>query len=71
MDRQMENKCLKLVENYRILAAGNKMEFTEMLLACAGIYLAAGREPDMDRVKECKKLLKSKAGIFSNFRGNV
>ena len=70
MDRQMENKCLKLVENYRILAAGNKMEFTEMLLACAGIYLAAGREPDMDRVKECKKLLKSKAGIFSNFRGS-
>lgn len=66
----MENKCLKLVENYRILAAGNKMEFTEMLLACAGIYLAAGREPDMDRVKECKKLLKSKAGIFSNFRGS-
>ena len=70
MDRQMENKCLKLVENYRILAAGNKMEFTEMLLACAGIYLAAGREPDMDRVKECKKLLKSKVGIFSNFRGS-
>ena len=70
MDRQMENKCLKLVENYRILAAGNKMEFTEMLLACAEIYLAAGREPDMDRVKECKKLLKSKAGIFSNFRGS-
>lgn len=66
----MENKCLKLVENYHILAAGNKMEFTEMLLACAGIYLAAGREPDMDRVKECKKLLKSKAGIFSNFRGS-
>lgn len=66
----MENKCLKLVENYRILAAGNKMEFTEMLLACAGIYLAAGREPDMDRVKECKKLLKSKAGIFSIFRGS-
>ena len=66
----MESKCLKLVENYRILAAGNKMEFTEMLLACAGIYLAAGKEPDMDRVKECKKLLKNKAGVFSNFRGS-
>ena len=70
MDRQIESKCLSLVENYRMLAAGNKMEFTEMLLACAGIYLAAGREPDMDRVRECKKLLKSKAGVFSNFRGS-
>ena len=70
MDRQTENKCLKLVENYRVLAAGNKMQFQEMILACAGIYLAAGEEPDLDRIKACKKLLKSKAGIFSNFRGS-
>ncbi len=70
MDRQLESKCLRLVENYRTLGEGNKLEFTEMLLACAGIYLAAGKEPDMDRVRECKKLLKSKAGLFSNFRGS-
>ncbi len=70
MDRQLESNCRKLAENYRILAAGNKLEFQEMLLACAGIYLAAGREPDMDKGKACKKLLKSKAGVFSNFRGS-
>ena len=69
MERQIESKCLDLVENYRILAAGNKMEFQEMILACAGIYLAAGVTPDLDRLKTCKKLLKSKAGVFSNFRG--
>ena len=70
MDQQLERKCLNLAENYRLLSAGNKLEFNEMILACAGIYLAAGREPDMDRIQECKKLLKSKAGIFSNFRGS-
>lgn len=70
MDRQIESKCLGLVENYRILAEGNKWEFTEMVLACAGIYLAAGTVPDTDKVKACKKLLKSKAGVFSNFRGS-
>ncbi len=70
MDRETESKCLKLVENYRALAAENKLQFTEMVLACAGIYLAAGKEPDPDRIKACKKLLKSKAGIFSNFRGS-
>ena len=69
MDRQLERKCLDLVENYRILASGNKLEFTEMVLACAGIYLAAGATPDMSKIEECKKLLKSKAGVFSNFRG--
>ena len=70
MDRQIETRSLNLVENYRILSEENKMEFPEMVLACAGIFLAAGVTPDMNRVAECKKLLKSKAGIFSNFRGS-
>lgn len=70
MDRQIETNCLQLVENYRILAATSKMAFPEMVLACAGIYLAAGVNPDVGKVEECKKLLKSKAGIFSNFRGS-
>jgi len=70
LEKQIESKCLRLVENYRILSAGSKMEFQEMVLACAGIYLAAGTAPDMDRVRACKKLLKCKAGIFSNFRGS-
>lgn len=69
MDRQLERKCLDLVENYRILASGNKLEFTEMVLACSGIYLAAGVTPDISRIEACKKLLKSKAGVFSSFRG--
>ena len=70
MDRQIEARSLNLVENYRILSGRNKMEFPEMVLACAGIFLAAGVTPDMNRLAECKKLLKSKAGIFSNFRGS-
>ncbi len=70
MDRLTEEKCLKLTENYRVLAAGTHFEFTEMLLACAGIYLAQDAEPDMERISECKKLLKRKAGVFSNFRGS-
>ena len=49
MDSQTESKSLELVENYRVLAADNKLEFTEMVLACAGIYLAAGAAPDPDR----------------------
>lgn len=70
MDRQIEETCAALAENYRILAAGNKMSFTEMTLACAGVYLAAGVTPDLDRIKTCKKLLKQRAGVFSNFRGS-
>lgn len=69
MDKLTESKCLELVENYRVLSEGNKWEFTEMVLACAGLYLAAEAQPDVNRLQECKKLLKSRAGIFSSFRG--
>jgi len=69
MNHELESKCLDLVENYRILQEDNKLEFTEMLMACAGLYLAAGKKPEPERLQACKKLLKSKAGIFSNFRG--
>lgn len=69
MDRLTESKCLGLIENYRVLKTDNKMEFSEMVLACAEIYLDAGAAPDADKLRACKKLLKSKAGIFSNFRG--
>ena len=70
MDRLTETRCLTLTENYRALAAGNKMEFQEMTLACAGLFLAEGRAPDPARLDECRKLLRSSAGVFSNFRGS-
>ena len=70
MDRLTESRCLALTENYAALAAGNKMEFQEMTLACAGLFLAEGKSPDPVRLDECRKLLKSKAGVFSNFRGS-
>ena len=67
MEKQIESKCLRLVENYRILSAGSKMEFQEMVLACAGIYLAAGTAPDMDRVRACKKASEMQGGYFFQF----
>lgn len=70
MDQQVERKCSELIEYYRTLASGFKMASTEIILACAGIYQAAGVQPDMEKLEECKKLLKSKAGVLSNFRGS-
>ena len=70
MDRLTETRCLTLTENDRARAAGNKMEFQEMTLACAGLFLAEGRAPDPARLDECRKLLRSSAGVFSNFRGS-
>ncbi len=70
MDQQIERKCSELLEYYRILASGFKMASTEIILACAGIYQAAGVQPDLEKVEACKKLLKSKAGVLSNFRGS-
>lgn len=69
MDQVLEKNCLALLENYQLLSSVNKMESSEMILACSGIFLSANAKPDPIRMREIKKLLKSKAGIFSDFRG--
>lgn len=66
---EIEAKCIAMSEGYAALAAKNKLESSEMLLAGAGLFLAAGRTPDAAHLAECRKLLKSRAGVFSNFRG--
>ena len=70
MDRNTEARCLALAENYSALAPQNKAGFQEMTLACAGLFLAEGRTPDPARMEECRRLLKSRVGVFSNFRSS-
>jgi hypothetical protein len=37
----------------------------------AMLYVNAGREVDVARLRECKRILKDKVGLFSNFRGHM
>ena len=69
MNMDLQNKCTQLAENYRIMRQGNLFEYQAIIAAGAALYLEQGRAVDPDRIRECKKVLSRKKGIFSNFRG--
>ena len=69
MNSTMQSKCDRLISNCQIMRAGNRFDYSSIIVAAAAMYLADGREPDPERLKECRKILKRKKGIFSNFRG--
>ena len=71
MQTELQKKCDLLTENYDRMSKGNKLEFNTMIAAGAAMFAAADAEADTERVKECRKLLKEKKGIFSNFRGTA
>lgn len=58
-----------LERNLEVLKSVYKMEYFTMEALCALIYTQQGREADKARLEACKGLLKSKFGMFSDFRG--
>lgn len=61
----------QFIENRDAIRAAFRMESEYMYPACAQIFLAAGRPVDRERLEQCKALVKSTTGVFSNFRGNI
>ncbi len=71
MDAQLQALTDQIVADKRIL---KKKMFWEMnsnatATMSAFLYASHGRRADIDRYMECKKLLKKKASILSEFRG--
>lgn len=69
MQTGLQSKCDRLLENWAALQSASPFEYQAMRLAAASLYLAAGKTVDAERLKACKKLLRKKKGVFSNFRG--
>ena len=71
MNPELQNKCDQFLENYDKMQAGNKLEYDSLVAAGAAMYAASGAEVDTERLQACKKLLKSRKGVFSNYRGTA
>ncbi len=69
MNEAVQKKCDQLISNYQIMRPGNRFDYGSIVVAAAAMYLADGREPDPERLLECKRILKQRKGILSNFRG--
>lgn len=71
MNEQTLKNCELLIENRDKIKTVFAWDGGLMHLTCAEIYLSKGKKVDINVLENCKKLLKSKVGVFSTFRGTV
>ena len=71
MKQSLQEICEAQIRNETAMRKVAKIEHEAVLKLCAMMHVNAGREVDADRIRECGSILKSRAGIFSNFRGTL
>ncbi|MDY6044738.1 MAG: DUF4003 family protein [Peptoniphilus sp.] len=71
MHTELIGKCDLLVENRKIIRETMKWESDLMALAGSSYYVGLGIEVDAGKLRKCHEILKDKAGILSDYRGNV
>ncbi|MBQ7829042.1 MAG: DUF4003 domain-containing protein [Clostridia bacterium] len=57
------------MDNREVVKKAFSMENSYFYPVCAAIITENGEAADVERLKECRAILKSKTGMFSNFRG--
>lgn len=71
MKDTLSRLCERFITNRIIIRQMLKAESSYIYPVCANIFCAGGRDADPERLTACKRLLKEKTGVFSNFRGNL
>ncbi|MCR5322536.1 MAG: DUF4003 domain-containing protein [Lachnospiraceae bacterium] len=71
MKEKIRERCELLKKNRKAIAREFSLENDLMSVAAGMIFTGAGREADLEMLKECKNILAKHTGIFSRFRKNV
>lgn len=71
MNTELIRRCELLVNNRKSIQSAFKWNSDTMLLAGSSLYVGLDRKVNIEKLKTCEYILKSKAGIFSEYRGNV
>ena len=71
MNESLQALVARFIEDRDAIRAAFKLENDYIYPVCAQIFLAADRPVERERLEECKSLVKSTTGVFSNFRGNI
>ena len=70
MREAITRKCDLLIENWKLIHKGYWLENSSIAAIAAATFAEKDRSADVERLKECQKILRKKEGIFSEFRGN-
>lgn len=69
MRNSLKHLCDLQVENEAVLRRAARLDFEEVSKLAALIISSKGAVAEEGRIRDCRALLKKKAGIFSNWRG--
>ena len=70
MREAITKKCDLLIENWKLIHKDFWLENGSIAAIAAATFAEKDKSADIERLKECHKILKKKEGIFSEFRGN-
>ena len=71
MRDKIRERCELLIKNHKAIAKGFSFEKELMSVAAAMIFTGIGKEADVEKLKECKKILEKHTSLFSKFRKHV
>ena len=71
MNTNIQRKIDLLAANKNAISKKFSMEGNMMSIVSAFIYTGAGKEADVERLKECRKILKQHTGLLSSFRSTT
>lgn len=69
MNIKLEERCKRQVENEKALRRLSTMDSEESIKLGSLLYNALDITADDDKIYECRQILQSKSGFFSNLRG--
>ncbi|MCR4690546.1 MAG: DUF4003 domain-containing protein [Lachnospiraceae bacterium] len=71
MKESIKNKCDLFLRNKETIKKEFKWEHDLMSISAAMVYSGAGKEADVNRIEECRKILEKNTGIFSSLRSEL
>lgn len=70
MDQALRSRCERFLANRDTLRKAFPWENPYLHAVCAGILTQKNQTAEVDRLHDCRDLLRSRTGFFSNFRGS-
>lgn len=71
MKDSLNNKCDFFIQNRDAFKSAFPWESACFYPICASFFVDAGKIADIDYIKDCRALLKSRVNVFSNFRSHA
>ena len=71
MNSTLQTRCESFIQNKEVIKKTLSWESTYNYPISAAIFTEKGQQADVERLRQCRDLLKGQTGIFSSFRGTV